>query len=143
VVDLLAPDHLGERAMLSTIPPARTVQVPAGTRLLHNPRCCPVRVAGQVHWIPRPDLAAAIVGKAAGLTLPDSRRHAEDLAFLCGVVDDPRAIDDILTKSDRRWLMSAEALLTDGRVWAYAANPDSARSTLTYLLRGPGLRQPN
>jgi len=48
-VDLLAPDHLGERATLTTIPPARTVRVPAGTRLLHAPRRCPVAVAGQLH----------------------------------------------------------------------------------------------
>jgi hypothetical protein len=80
-------------------------------------------------------LSAAIVGKAAALTLPDSRRHAEDLAFLCGLAGDPRAIDDGLTNSDRRWLMGATALLEDERVWAYAADPDRARSTLTYLLR--------
>lgn len=135
VVDVLAPDHLGGRATLTTIPPARTVQVPAGTRLLHAPRRCPVSVAGQVHRIPRPDLTAAIVGKAAALTLPDSRRHAEDLAFLCGLVVDPRETDDVLTNSDRRWLIGATALLEDERVWAYAADPDRARSTLTYLLR--------
>lgn len=133
-VDLLAPDHLGERATLTTIPPARTVQVPAGTRLLYSPRRCPVGVAGQVHWIPRPDLVMAIVGKAAALTLADPQRHAEDLAFLCGLVPDPRAMEDALTRSDRKLLMGAQALLDDDRVWAYASDPDRARSTLTYLL---------
>jgi hypothetical protein len=77
-----------------------------------------VAVAGQVHWIPRPALTAGIVGKAAALTLPDSRRRAEDLAFLRGLVGDPRAIDDGLTNSDRRGLMGATALLEDERVWA-------------------------
>ncbi len=37
-------------------------------------------VAGQVHWIPRPDLAAAIVGKAAALTLAHPQRHDAYLA---------------------------------------------------------------
>ncbi len=141
VVDLLAPDHLGERATLTTIPPARTVQVPAGTRLLHAPRRCPVSVAGQVHWMPRPDLSAAIVGKAAALSLPDSRRHAEDLAFLCGLVADPREVDAVLTNSDRRWLIGAEPLLDEERVWTYAADPDRARSTLMFLLRDRSPRQ--
>lgn len=135
VVDILAADHLGERSTLTTIAPARTVEVPAGTRLLHAPRRCPVAVAGHVHWIPRPELAAAIVGKAAALTLAHPQRHAEDLAFLCGLVSDPRTIGDVLTRSDRRWLMGAEALLDDGRVWGYAADPDRARSALMYLLR--------
>lgn len=140
-IDVLATDHLGERATLTTIAPARTVAVPAGRRLLHAPRRCPVAVGGQVHWIPRPDLAAAIVGKAAALTLAHPQRHAEDLAFLCGLVSDPRTIGDVLTKSDRRWLLRAEALLDDGRVWDYATDPDLARSTLAYLLRTGSARE--
>lgn len=43
-------------------------------------------------------------------------------------------MEDALTRSDRRWLMGAQALLDDDRVWAYAADPDRARSTLTFLL---------
>jgi len=134
-IDVLAPDHLGARATLTTIAPARTVQVPGGTRFLDAPRRCPVAVDGQVHLIPRPELAAAIIGKAAALSLPDPQRHGEDLAFLCGVVPDPRTIDAVLTKSDRRWLSGAETLLRDDRVWTYAADAARARATLRYLLR--------
>lgn len=35
-VDLLAPDHVGPRANLSTIPPARTIQAVAGTQLARH-----------------------------------------------------------------------------------------------------------
>lgn len=134
VIDVLAPDHLGERATLTTVPPAHTVQIPAGTRLLHAPRRCPVEVGGQVHWIPRPDLAVAIIGKAAALTLADPQRHAEDLAFLFGLVDDPRTVSAVLTARDRKWLRGTEALLDDDRLWTYSADPNRARATLSFLL---------
>lgn len=134
-IDVLAPDHLGSRATLTTIGPARTVQVPGGTRFLNKPSLCPVAVGGQVHWIPRPELAAAIVGKAAALSLPDPVRHGQDLAFLFGLVPDPRAIDAVLTKSDRRWLLRAKPLLEDDLVWTYANDAEQARATLRYLLR--------
>ncbi len=80
------------------------------------------------------------VGKAAALTLPGSRRHAEDLAFLRGLVADPREIDAGLTNSDRRWLIGAEPRLDDERVWTYAADADRARATLMFLLRDPSPR---
>lgn len=134
VIDVLAPDHLGERATLATVPPARTVQVPAGTRLLRGPRRCPVSARGRVHWIPRPDLPIAILGKAAALTLPDTRRHAEDLAFLCSLVDDPRLLTSAVTNRDRRWLAHAEPLLDDDRLWARTSDPNRARATLAFLL---------
>lgn len=32
VIDVLAPEHVGERANLTTSPPGRTIEVPAGTQ---------------------------------------------------------------------------------------------------------------
>lgn len=134
VIDVLAPDHLGARATLTTVAPARTVQIPGGTRLLRGPRRCPVTVGGRVHLIPRPDLPAAILGKAAALTLPDAERHAEDLVFLCGLVDDPRPLADSLTPRERKWVAGAAPLLDDDRVWSWATDPNRARATLAFLL---------
>jgi len=133
-VDVLAPDNIGTRAALTTVAPARTVKVPAGTRLLRSPRRCPVRAGDAVIAVPRPDLDAAIVGKAAAMSLPHPTRHGEDLAFLCGLVVDPRVIEARLTRSDRRWLTGARGLLDDRRVWRHAADPSAARSTLRFLL---------
>lgn len=137
-VDLLAPDNIGARADLTTIPPARTIEVPAGTRLLDQPRRCPVRLGDRVVAVPRPDLDAAIVGKAAAMSLVDPVRHAEDLAFLCGLVVDPRVVAAQLTRSDRNWLRNARPLLDDARVWEYATEPAAARSALAFLLSGRG-----
>lgn len=135
-VDVLAADNLGHRANLTTVRPARTLGAPAGTRLVRAPRRCPAATGGAIRHVPRPDLDAAIVGKAAALGLPaDSQRHGEDLAFLCGLVEDPSAIADTLNRSDRRHLERARPLLKDNRVWTYTAHRDAARATLRYLLR--------
>lgn len=134
-VDVLAPDHLGERANTRTVPPSRTVQIPAGTRLLRNASLCPVRLpSGSIGHIPRPSLDAAIVGKSAALALDDSTRHAEDLAFLFGLVRDPREITAAMSKSDRRHIRRARTLLDDEPVWGYSHDPDAARATLQFLV---------
>jgi len=134
-VDVLAPDNLGERADTRTIPPSRTVQIPAGTRLLKDAALCPIRLmSDSVGYVPRPSLAAAIVGKAAALRLDDSERHAEDLAFLLGLVPDPREIATRLSKSDIRRLHHARTVLGDTHVWRYSHDPDAARSALAFLV---------
>lgn len=134
-IDVLAPDHLGERANTRTVPPSRTVQIPAGTRLLRDASLCPVRLSsGSVGHIPRPSLVAAIVGKSAALSLDDSSRHSEDLAFLFGLVPDPRELAAAMSKSDRRHLKGARTLLSDERVWRYSHDPDAAQATLRFLI---------
>jgi hypothetical protein len=134
MVDVLAPDNLGRRANLTTVGSARTVAIPAGTRLLSAPRRCPVQVDDRLVGIPRPDLDAAIVGKAAALTLPESTRHAEDLAFLLGLVEEVRPLAERLTKSDMAWLVHARPLLKEERVWNYSHNPQAARAALAFLV---------
>lgn len=135
IVDVLAPDHMGARATLTTIGPARTVEVPSGRRLLESVQCAPVKCGSEIAFVPRPDLAAAIVGKAAAQTLPAPERHQLDLAFLLGLIDDVTIIDQALTNSDRRKLRIAEGLLNEDRVWRATNNPDDARAALRFLLR--------
>ncbi|MEO5941778.1 MAG: hypothetical protein ABIZ72_12080 [Candidatus Limnocylindrales bacterium] len=63
-VDLLAPDHLGDRADLTTIPPAMTTEIPGGSRALSTRRPVAVTVVGVGDgWLPIPSLAGAIVIK--------------------------------------------------------------------------------
>ncbi len=45
-VDLLAPDHLGSRADLTTVPPMTTVAIPGGSRALATRRLLAVEVTG-------------------------------------------------------------------------------------------------
>jgi len=136
-IDILAPDNLGKRADLTTVPPARTIEIPAGTRLLREPQRCPVAVAGRVHHIPRPSLDSAIVGKAAAFRqLADSARHGEDLVFLLGIVSDVTDLDGRLDARDRKVLRAADDKLAgDQRMWRYASDPDAARAVLRFVLR--------
>ena len=56
-IDVLAPDHLGERASVATIPPARTVRVPGGRRALNTSSEFEVRSRNRTGTVPMPTLA--------------------------------------------------------------------------------------
>lgn len=82
-IDVLAPDHLGERASLVTLAPARTIQVPGGRRALTSSCDFDVRSRNRTGKIPAPSLAGALVAKARAVVvddLPEAQRR--DLAFL-------------------------------------------------------------
>ena len=82
-IDVLAPDHLGERASLVTLPPARTVQVPGGRRALASSCDFDVRSRNKTGIIPAPSLAGALVAKARAVVVDDlPKAQRRDLAFL-------------------------------------------------------------
>lgn len=135
VVDLLAPDGLGPRADLTTIPPGRTVEAAAGTQLLTRTDRVPVEHPnGQRALVPRPNLLGAIVGKAQACTLPDPRRHYRDLALLCSLVPDPAVFSGQLGRKDRQRLRKASALL-EPRHPAWLALTEPARLDGQIVLR--------
>jgi hypothetical protein len=112
VIDVLAPDGLGTRTDLTTTPPGRTVEVPAGTQALDRSEPVEIRHAGRTGMIPLPSLLAAIVIKAAASKLPgDTARHERDLALLLALVPDPFAMRAELTASDRRRLRAVRTLV--------------------------------
>jgi hypothetical protein len=111
IIDLLAPEGVGEHADLTTTAPGRTLQVPGGTQALSRTELVTVQVGDRVGAIPRPILLAAIVGKAAACGLPgDASRHLRDLALLCSLVDDPFVTAEQFTAKDRQRLKLAAAL---------------------------------
>lgn len=61
VIDVLAPEGLGERADLTTTPPGRTIEVPGGTQALSRTELITINHEGRSGTIPRPTLLAAIV----------------------------------------------------------------------------------
>ena len=111
VIDVLAPEGVGERTDLTTTPPGRTVRVPGGTQALARTEQVPVQLAQRTGTIPRPTLLAAVVAKAAACSLPeDVSRHKRDLALLCALIDDPFAAAKDLTNGDRKKLKAVTAL---------------------------------
>ncbi|MFE3860661.1 hypothetical protein ACFXPT_09500 [Streptomyces goshikiensis] len=120
VVDLLAPDNLGNRADLTTTPPGTTLEVPGGRQAVQRSKSICVQLGDRVGTIHRPDLLGAIVGKSAALGIPTSpkAKHYRDLAFLLSLPVDPFNLKQQLTKGDRRKLKLAEALqAADHEAW--------------------------
>ncbi len=119
VIDILAPDGVGERANLTTIPPARTVRVPGGSQALARTELVDLSLENQVAKIPRPNLLGAILLKARAVDVDDRPDHQrQDLAFLLSMVADPRALSRDLKPSERGWLRRRTELLDSGnRAW--------------------------
>lgn len=119
VVDVLAPEGLGERTDLTTSPPGRTLEVPGGTQALSRTELVTVVHEGRRGEVPRPSLVAAIVAKAAAVELADPARHYRDLALLCALVVDPFDMRDQLVRKDRQRLRKAKKLSDDAHpAWA-------------------------
>ncbi len=133
VIDVLAPEGLGDRADLTTTPPGRTIEVPGGTQALRRTEQITVVHEGRRGTIPRPTLLAAIVGKAAATALPGSERHYRDLALLCALVGDPFEMGDQMTRKDRQRLRRASKLSDDAHpAWALVPTAIRSAGRITY-----------
>lgn len=113
-VDVLAPDHLGPRTATTTISPARTVQIPAGRRILKDAEIVAVRYDGQQAVLRRPSLVSAIIGKARAWDVdssPARERHLEDAAVLLVLVSDPVAVAESLDRKQRATMRALASLL--------------------------------
>lgn len=125
-VDLLAPEGLSETTDTTTRPPARTVGVPASSSLLHNATTVHVQIADlEGHEaagdVPRPNVLAALIGKAAATTLP-VRAHPErdwqDAALLASLLPNPRIDPTTLSRSERAHLRRLQPLTNpDHTAW--------------------------
>ncbi|MEQ6900774.1 hypothetical protein [Nocardioides sp. YIM 152588] len=133
VIDVLAPEGLGERADLTTTPPGRTIEVPGGTQALRRTELVTVVHEGRRGTIPRPSLLAAIVGKAAATALPGPERHYRDLALLCALAPDPFELAEQMTRKDQQRLRLASSLLDDGHpAWLLVPAPIRSAGQIAY-----------
>ncbi|MFU8841893.1 MAG: hypothetical protein ACNA8R_14440 [Nitriliruptoraceae bacterium] len=114
--DVLAPDGLGQRIDLTTLPPLRTVPMTGGSRALHRTTVRDVALGGRAGQPPVPDLLGALLIKSRAATAdhaatadPGHRpeRHPEDLAVLYACATDLRALAADTTNRDRRNLRDA------------------------------------
>lgn len=114
-VDVLAPDRLGPRTSMTTIPPARTVQIPAGRRILTDAQDVAVRYEGEQSVLRRPSLISAIIGKVGAWNVdtasPTRGRHLEDAATLLALVPDPVALAEKLDRKQRATMRALASLL--------------------------------
>lgn len=114
--DVLAPDGLGERTDITTVPPLKTVPMTGGSRALSRTIVRDVVLGERVGLLPVPDLLGAVVIKSRAAAAdrtstsdPSHRpeRHLEDLAVLYACVADLPALEADATRSDRKALRDA------------------------------------
>jgi hypothetical protein len=136
-LDLIAPEGLGERADLATIPPLTVPPLPGTRQALDRTQQIAVIHDGRPGMIPRPDLLGALVIKSCAATSDRTAvtaRHREDLARLYALVADPKQLAGDLSKKDRHRLRSAPSpiweILTD------AASGTAAQLAYRYLSAG-------
>jgi hypothetical protein len=116
-IDLLAPEGAGPRADLRVGGGAETVPVGGGTYALSRCQLVDVSAGGQAGRVPRPDLAGALVLKAAAARSDRKRgpeRHLGDLAFLLSLVPDPFALRDELGAKNCGRIRAVAVLDDDG-----------------------------
>lgn len=143
-VDLLAPDHVGPRANLSTIPPARTIEAVAGTQLTRHTEAVRVVYRDDQGVIERPTLITTILGKyrayrqGKGQSTRPADRHLTDVVFLLSLVRDPRRTAAKLSASDHQQLTRLhEDLQPNNCAWQTLANPADAQAALRLMVGSP------
>ena len=134
-VDLLAPDHLGPRADLTTIPPLTTIGIPGGSRALGTRRAVAVEIVGVGGGdLPIPSVAGALVMKVRAYQARRTDRDLEDIVRLLGLVDDVEAVHGDLKPHERKRLGAIAALRDeDHPAWSILVDPDDARAALGRL----------
>jgi hypothetical protein len=145
--DILAPEGIGQRAPLTTTPPARTIPVPGGTQALNRAETVQVSVGSMVSApsltgaVRRPSLLGAIVAKATATTITGRRngdRDWQDAALLLACTPDPFALAGACDRKDRRRLRRLDPLTDRSHPgWALLEDDHHRRGTaaLEILLR--------
>jgi len=136
IVDILAPDHLGDRADLQTVPPGVTIQAPGGRQALNRCRMVDVDAGDGVFELPVPSLVGAIIIKArvAATTQTGADKHLRDLARLLALVQEPKADRAELSKAERACLRAhAELQDIDHPAWRGIAGKENGVLALSIL----------
>ena len=137
--DLLAPEGLGERTDITTVRPARTVQVPGSRQALDRSQPVAVRVRESEGVVRRPSLLGALVVKAAATAIAvrsNPERDWEDAALLLSLVPDPIATRAECGRKDLRRIAKLGAMLSDDhRAWGPLGDAERrlGRATLRLL----------
>jgi hypothetical protein len=134
-VDLLAPDHLGPRTDLTTVPPLTTVGIPGGSRALETRRPVAVEIVGvSAGELPIPSVAGAIVTKVRAYQARRADRDLEDLVRLLALVEDVEVVREELRPRERIRLGSLSALMDEAHpAWSIAVDTDDAQAAFARL----------
>ena len=136
VVDVLAPDHLGNRADLTTMPPDATLETIGGSQAISRRRSVLVDTGDGPFELPIPSLVGAIIIKARAATAARTTRekHERDLARLLAIVAEPAALRVELTGKERAYLRAhADMLSLEHPAWRGIPAAEDAALALEIL----------
>lgn len=127
IVDVLAPDHLGGRADIATVPPGETLEALGGRQALNRRRIVTIDAGDGPFALPLPSLLGAIIMKARVVSNSAGRtsqlKHRRDLARLLALVPDPAALHREMSKKEHVYLQERKELLDPAhRAWTNVAN---------------------
>lgn len=139
-IDLLSIDHTDETSR-TTVPPARTVEVPGGRQAISRTVDARVHIDGSEGVVPLPDWTGAVLLKArASVSFPEEReKHVTDLALLLSLPVDIGEEATKLSRKERSQIGDASPLLTE-EVWARvvgSVDPRNGRIAVTVLASTP------
>ena len=136
IVDVLAPEGLGPRADIVTVPPASTFRAVGGSRALRGRRRLAVSVDSMSLEVPIPDLAGAIIIKARAATsaTTSATKHERDLARLLTLVDRPYEMHDSMSAKERGYVRRHRALTDPGHAaWSLVADAERGSQSLSII----------
>lgn len=137
IVDVLAPEGLGPRADIVTVPPASTFQTVGGSRALRGRRRLAVSVDATSFEVPVPDLAGAIIIKARAATsaTTSATKHERDLARLLALVDHPYEMRDTMSGKERGYVQRHRALTDPSHAaWSQVADAQRGSQNLSIVV---------
>jgi hypothetical protein len=133
-IDVLAPDGLGPRSDITTIPGRHTIEVPGGSQALSRTELVSVRSREITGELPRPNLLGAILIKTRAIEVddvPDAQRT--DVALLLELVEDPDFLRADVRRSEQSWLRRHEYFADpDHPQWLQFEANDRERVALVY-----------
>ena len=138
IVDVLAPDHLGGRADIATVPPDETLEALGGRQALNRRRIVTIDAGDGSFALPLPSLLGAIIMKARVVSNTAGRKsqpkHRRDLARLLALVPDPAALHGEMSKKEHVYLRERSELVDPGhRAWTDVANAENGIIALEIL----------
>ena len=137
-VDVLASDHIGARADLTTVPPNATIEALGSRQALNRRRIVTLDAGDGPFSLALPSLLGAIIIKARVVASAEGRnsesKHRRDLARLLALVSDPIALHGEMKAKEHGYLHARSELLDpEASAWTNVQNAENGIIALEVL----------
>lgn len=141
VVDVLAPDNMGDRANRTTVPPDKTIEAIGSRQAFTRSRTVTLDAGDGSFDLPVPSLLGAIIIKArvvGSIQSAQARaKHERDLARLLALVAHPVIMRTHLSKNEIGYLRQLSGMMNVAHpAWARVPNAGNGAIALSILIKG-------